>query len=278
MPLGPGDLREEQRLALVHRDLIIHLGFGPRDRDVDIAEMHAELVGPAGRARVRLGDRHAACQHPAVAEQLPQCGRDGACDRADRVVPRLVGTARGTPPPRIVMAMLARVPAVAGHVDPAAKGEAIVDDDDLLVMRPRGRMMPVELGMDARMPHPLHHREQGRAAEQRLDRTGIPAEQEDLELGLAFDQPQDEGAERRRFAGAVDPGFELDPRIEIPADQHDPPLGVEHGDARLAEIFLRIDDHGHLVRAFDTPAFGSDPHVQVPLSSPLAPGRIRSTP
>jgi hypothetical protein len=46
---------------------------------------------------------------------------------------------------RIVVGVLARVPAVGGHVDPAAEGQRVVDDDDLLVMRARHRMRMVEL-------------------------------------------------------------------------------------------------------------------------------------
>ena len=92
---------------------------------------------------------------PAVARQFAEARRRRGLRarwwhraRADRAAPF------GRAAARLVVAVLARVPAVAGHVDAAAEGEAVVDHDDLLVVRGGRRMGAVEPGVDARVPHP----------------------------------------------------------------------------------------------------------------------------
>ena len=50
------------------------------------------------------------------------------------------------------------VPALAGEVEPAAERDRIVDDDDLLMVRPAGRMRVVELEMNTAMRFPTPSR------------------------------------------------------------------------------------------------------------------------
>ena len=58
---------------------------------------------------------------PAAAAQIAQRDRGLALDQHRHVVPRPIGLAIGPAPARIVIEMLGRVPAIAGHVDSAAK-------------------------------------------------------------------------------------------------------------------------------------------------------------
>jgi hypothetical protein len=140
-----------------------------------------------------------------------------------------------------MVAMLRRVPAVAGHVDTAAEGHAVVDHDDLVMVRGAQCCGAVEPRVDARMGHPAHQGEDRGTAEQGAHRAHVPAQQEDLELGIALHQPQDEFAQGARLARQ--PLFaELDAGVEVPADQHDALLRLQHRLAADLEIGLRIDD------------------------------------
>ena len=86
-------------------------------------------------------------------------------------MPGAIGRTVGMAATKFVVAMMPRVPAIAGHVDAAAKGEAVVDHDDLLVVRGAEGMGAVEADMDARMQRPARHRAVPvRQAAPRLDR------------------------------------------------------------------------------------------------------------
>ncbi len=155
--------------------------------------------------------------------------------------------------------MLARIPALAGHVDAAAKGKLVVDDDDLLVVRGGDGVMAVQLGVDALVRHPLHDGEEGPPPEQRLDRAGVPAEQENLQLRLTLDERVDEVAHRLARCLVM---VQNDARVEVPADQQDLPPRIQHRAACHTEIFLRIDDDRHAIGLLDRqhscPTFNDD--------------------
>jgi hypothetical protein len=148
--------------------------------------------------------------------------------------------------------MLGRVPAVAGHVDAAAEGQAIVDHDDLVMVRGAQRRGAVEPRVDARMGHPAHQREDRRAAEQRLQRPDVPAQQEDFQLGIALHQPQHELAQRARLAREALVG-ERDAGVEVPADQHDALPRLQHRLAAGLEIGARVDDQPGACRRLPPP-------------------------
>lgn len=192
-------------------------------------------------------------QPPAVAAQFGECRRRRTGDRGRRIVPRLVEPTARQPPSGVVVAMRTRVPALRGHVDPAAKGEAVVDRHDLLVMRRSGRVMGVELHMDARMPCPLPHGEQRLAAKDRLQRADVPAQQIQLQLRIALDQPVEEIADRLRPVDVHAIADQRDTRVEIPSDQHDALLRRGEGFARHAEIAVGVDDYRQAVRPLDPP-------------------------
>ena len=144
--------------------------------------------------------------------------------------------------PRIVLTVLARVPTVAGHVDAAAKCEIFVDRDQFLMMRSSRGMVPVELGVNPQVSHPFHDRQKSRASHQRLDRADVPTQQIDFEIRGTFDEPVQELTHAAGLAGQPLVGDQLDPRIEIPADEHDAAFGLQESFARMTKISVGIDD------------------------------------
>lgn len=55
----------------------------------------------------------------------------------------------------VLIAMMACVPPIAGHVDTAAKGKTIIDHNDLLMVGSPGRVMAVQLHLYALVRHPF---------------------------------------------------------------------------------------------------------------------------
>ena len=137
--------------------------------------------------------------------------------------------------------MLTRIPPVARHVDAATKGEAIVNDDDLLVMGSASRMGSIEAGVDLVVPHPSDQGEDRRATKQGSDGADIPAQEVDFQFGPALDQPEDEVAQLKRpFQPAR--ASKADPGVKVPADEHNPALCRQHRQAAGLEIVVGIDN------------------------------------
>jgi hypothetical protein len=124
------------------------------------------------------------------------------------------------------------------------------------MMRRASGMVAVEFGVNTRMAHPLQYRQKSRAPEDRLQRADVPAHEEDLEFGIAFDQPVDELPDRLGFAGQPHLGHQADTRVEIPPDQHDPFARQEHRAVGVTEIIVGIDDHAHAWRQRAPPDAG----------------------
>src|SRR5690606_2303158 len=152
---------------------------------------------------------------------------------------------------RIVIEMLAAVPSPCRHVDAAAKGDAIVDHDDFLVMRRGKRMGAIQLEGNALVPFPAEDGEKSGAAEQRLDGARIPAQQSDLKVWRAVGEPENEIAEFLRPLACVI--TETDAGIEIPSDQIDAVPRLQHGLARHDEIISRIDNERKALRRLRPP-------------------------
>ena len=244
-----GDLAEEERLDLEHGRAVRHRRLGAGDLELDFVEVDGEFGRPAV---ADPGDRLqmlAARPRPARAADVAERRRRRTFDRARGVVPRLVGPATAIDATGILVEVDARVPASAGHVDPAAEGEAVVDADDLLVMRCAGRMVAVEFDVDAGLAHPLEDREERRAAHRGLERAEIPAQQIDLQLRLALEEPEHEVADGLRLTRLARAVGKADARVEVPADEHDPPLRPQHRRAQQSEIVIGVDDDREAVGA-----------------------------
>ena len=156
--------------------------------------------------------------------------------------------------------MLTRVPPVARHVDAAAKGEAIVDDDDLLVMGSAGRMGSIEARCGCGRATSICIRVKIVVPRNSVsDGADIPAQQVDFQFGPALDQPEDEVAQLlRAFRLAL--AAKMDAGVEIPADEHDPAFCRQHRQAAGPEIVVGIDDQGGPARLGNAPAVRLDAH------------------
>jgi hypothetical protein len=110
-------------------------------------------------------------------------------------------------------------------------------------------MGAIEFRVDPLLGHPSGQADDRRPAEQGLHCAHVPAQQVDLEPRTSLGEPEHEVAELHRIVAA-----EPDPRVEIPADQHDAALGRQHGAARRLEIVGGIDDHRGPGGALDAPA------------------------
>ncbi len=225
-----------------------------RDGDLDVAELRPELLRPGIACGRRRLDWLSARGLPPVPSMLAQRSRDRSVHRHRRVVPGAVAAAGGRPFAMLVaVAMLPRVPAVSRHVDPAAKGQPVVDHRNLVMVAGAGRMRPVQLEMDllARRP-PGEAKRRGPTSEQ-LDRAQVPLEDVYLKPGPVFRQP---GQQRAQLHGGAVVGVivEADSRIEIPADQQYLLLRAKHGLSGQPEIIGGVDDQARAASALYSPA------------------------
>jgi len=75
-------------------------------------------------------------------------------------------------------------------------------------------------------------------------------------------EPHQEAAEAARKAAAKGAGIpaaphrQVDPGIEIPTDQHDPPAGLEHRLLHEREVVFGVDDHARAIDFRESPDTG----------------------
>ena len=102
---------------------------------------------------------------------------------------------------RVVGRVAARVPAMDGEVHPADERDAVVDDDDLLVMGRVDRMARVELHAQARMVLPVRPDEERPWGARRVHDRGAPHQDADPQLRPRLDERTQPGPELRRSIG-----------------------------------------------------------------------------
>ena len=153
----------------------------------------------------------------------------------------------------VIVEMPARVPAIGGHVDPAAEGEPVVDHRDLVVMARTGRVRSVELEVDLVARRPAGQPQDGRPSAEQFDRANVPLENVDLQAGPVLRQPGQEGT---KFGGRAVVGIvvEADPGIEVPADQQDLLFRTKHRLPGEAKVIRRVDDQAGTAGSLDSPA------------------------
>src|SRR5690606_29256344 len=217
-----------------------HFRAGSRDGETDILERRDKIIRPAVMLAPGWRQLFARRDRPALAGKIAHRPRRRAVEGAGRIMPGLIRLSVRVAAARIVIEMLAAVPSPCRHVDAAAKGDAIVDHDDFLVMRRGKRMGAIQLEGNALVPFPAEDGEKSGAAEQRLDGARIPAQQSDLKVWRAVGEPENEIAEFLRPLACVI--TETDAGIEIPSDQIDAVPRLQHGLARHDEIISRIDN------------------------------------
>ena len=150
--------------------------------------------------------------------------------------------------------MIRGVPAVHSHVDAAAERQGVVDDDDLLMVRRAHRMGAVDLEPKALIGQPVGHEDGSHTAADCGERADVPFEYEDFEVGFLADEPAEEHSQPVGAVESLLAWFEFDARVEVPADQHDSLLSLQHCGLRMMKVVSGVDDAGKIVRRFDAPA------------------------
>ena len=85
---------------------------------------------------------------PTLARELAERAGGAATDDHAEIVERRIRGAVRIAPARVARHVLRRIPAVEGQVEAADEANAVVDDDELLVVRCPDRMPVVELEIE----------------------------------------------------------------------------------------------------------------------------------
>jgi hypothetical protein len=119
-------------------------------------------------------DRLFYCSPPAFANQVPECGGSRPVDRHLYIMERRIGITSGIHPPGIIWGVLRGIPPALREVYSAYKGNSIIHDHDLLVVRGADRMVSVQPEMNAPMGLPLEIENGKQLPLQRVDHGEIP--------------------------------------------------------------------------------------------------------
>ena len=243
----PGSSSYSARVRAMPTSTLVNCAWSSSGQALSPAQSTGSSAGaPARRQRSR--PRSPSARHVALQQHRG-------------VVPGTVLPPVRSPAARLVLVVRAGVPPLGGHVDPAADRDPVVDDGDLLVMAAADGVMSVELEVDPLVRPPAGDIEQHRTAAEELDEAEAPLEYPDIELGPVPAEPKDKAAEPLRALPLprplppAPPYRKVDASVEVPRDQHDPPLGLEHGLLHEREIVRRIDDHA------GTTGHGVPPHA-----------------
>ena len=189
---------------------------------------------------------------------------DFAFHHQRHVMPRVVHFPARSVAAWIIRQMLACVPAPAGHVDPAIDCKIAVDQHQFLVVTATDGMDIVELEIDPPLRPPAQQVQQHCPAAEELECPKTPFQDADFQPLSLAGQPVDETAQPARMAFALPllppagPAREVDSRIEVPPDQQDALLGLEHGLLDQFEIGFAIDDQAGPARPGITSDAGFD--------------------
>ena len=130
--------------------------------------------------------------------------------------------------------MLAGVPTFGRNVDATAKSECIVDHDDFLMVGCAVGMSAVELEMYSAAGDPVEDGERRGTANNRLESAQVPLQNVDVQVRSRLVDPTEEGTECVWPFQRLGFRFELDPGVEVPADEID---GVPCGEDGLFDRF-----------------------------------------
>ena len=229
-------------------------GVGSSNSDRNVGEERGCRFGPRRRLRRHnVRQRGATGSYPLRSCQAGERLRDRALDDQLHVVNRTIAIAVGRDAARILGEVAAGVPPVTGEIDAADEGDAIVDDDELLVMGgTEGGRGKAKIQTRAAL---AQRRESAAAlAVATVGDRAVPQQQPDIELRLLGEQPLEEQSKRlARRATRI----EHDARIEIPADDHHEPAGGGEALRQRWEI-LRAIEQTDPRRSLDAPAIAAE--------------------
>jgi hypothetical protein len=94
----------------------------------------------------------------------------------------------------------AGIPSLDGQIDAAGEGKAVVDDDDLLMMRGVQRMMPIQLQGDSGMLLPVRTEQERLGVTRCVYQSTAPHQYANMKLGPPLDEPVEKFTERAAIA------------------------------------------------------------------------------
>jgi hypothetical protein len=257
-PLRRFDHRHEQLFDLAHFLDVADRAHRPCDADLDILECRLQSLRPgiavAGRRRQVLARRG----FPAASRKTAKRHGGILVDRHGRIVPGIIDAPRERPlPPRLLVLVVPRVPAVGSDVDPAAKGGVVVDHQDLLVVARIERVSAVPLEIDLLAQLPAAQAENGGPAPGRLQQSFVPDEDVDAKIGRALRKPGEKRSQRGGRSRGMLFVVERDAGVEVPSDDDDLVLGPDHRAQRQPEIGGGIDDERGPIGPLHPPAIAA---------------------
>jgi hypothetical protein len=192
---------------------------------------------------------------PSLARHASEHARGVAVDGHHHVVERRVGSI-GHDAPRLVGRVLRRVPALARQVDAAAERDGVVDHDELLVMRPTGRVRVVELHADApvRLPPPTEPHGARRLPIGRIDHREIPVEHVDVQVAPAAREVVEVGPEPGPGAVVLARKVDAAIAVEVPRQDEDGVRGELRRAHERPEIVVAVDDERDAIGVGDPAA------------------------
>jgi hypothetical protein len=150
--------------------------------------------------------------------------------------------------------VLAGIPAAAGEIETADEGDRVVDDDDLLMLRRPGRVMPVEAEVQASMGAPSEPEERQRLALEREHDGEVPVEHVDVEVPAAGHDRVQEIPELVREVAIAFVAAQTDATVHVPPDDQDRALGPFHRLGEGREVGLPVDRERDAMRPREAPA------------------------
>jgi len=159
---------------------------------------------------------------------------------------------------RMACLMTAGVPSTLGKIQSAGKGERLVDNDDLLVMRRSDRMHAVFVEVQAPMggklrgkpPFPLLP----------INHVEVPRQDVNVEAASANQQVVEKRTETVGEAVRFTVHPKADTTVEIPTDDEDRVAGANGGRAKRREVRVSVNEKRDAGSVFDSPAV--TPHVE----------------
>ena len=254
--LRAGDCVEVKMADLADGGVLVECRLGARDRNVDVGQRGFDPLRPrVGDGHARHPARLAACRAPpALPRELAQRSRTVAGNDNSNVVERGVRLAAVIDTMRIVVRMLARVPARPREVESADECDSVVDHDEFLMMRSARRMLVVEAKRQPPVRAPIQLVDRQPFALHRVEHREIPREHVAAQPSARRDDGVQEIVELLRKPVVRALRHETRPAVDVPADDED---GATRAGKRIAnrpEIILAVDQERDALGALDPPA------------------------
>ena len=241
----------------MNRLLVIHSRQRSGDGDRAVGKIGIETPWPAIRTR---GDRFqflAASIPPMLLGIFGQSASDFPLHHHRCIVPWTGIMAIRLQPLMSGFVVGSGIPTVIGNVDTTAESRVFVDNDDFLVMRRTNGVVSVEFKMQPGMKEPADQSPQTIEPKKGFQRSGIPTQHIDSQVGIVLEQPVEIGADLKRPLRCLGCVMHFHPFIKIPAQQNDPLPRLRERLAYRTKIIFTVDKNRSAIRICHAPAIFS---------------------